>query len=283
MDSRHPPAEVRVDADLARSLLESQHPGFSSDELVLVDEGWDNVTFRLGPDHAVRIPRREAAVPLVLNEQRWLPVLAPWLDLAVPVPVGIGVPSPHFPWPWSVVPWIPGTTVEDVRLSADDARRLAHALRSLHRVAPSDAPANPFRGVPLGARREAVEERFGRLQLAELEPLWRQALDAAPAETAVWLHGDLHPRNVLARDGTLAGLIDWGDMTAGDAATDLACAWTLFDADARRVFLETYEPSAAETARAAGWAVHFGSALLDSGEPRHEPIGRTIVERLVGR
>ena len=281
MDSRHPPAEVRVDADLVRGLLESQHPRFLSGEVALVDEGWDNFTYRVGSDYVVRLPRREAAVQLLLNEQRWLPLISSWIPLAVPVAIGIGVPSPRFRWPWSVVKWIPGTTAEGLVLSSDDARVLAESLRSLHRTPPPDAPPNPFRGVPLAARRAVVEERFARSRLTGLDALWRAALEAPPAETAVWLHGDLHPRNVLVRDGALGGLIDWGDMTAGDPATDLACAWMLFDAQGRAMFLEAYDPTEDEHARAMGWAVNFGSAMLDSGHARHAAIGRAIVQQLV--
>nr|WP_237735136.1 phosphotransferase [Rhodococcus sp. JVH1] len=35
----------------------------------------------------------------------------------------------------------------------------------------------------------------------------------------MWLHGDLHPANVVIRDGMLTGVIDFGKMGAGDPAT----------------------------------------------------------------
>jgi aminoglycoside phosphotransferase (APT) family kinase protein len=92
MDTRHPPAEIRVDAELVQRLLESQHPAFLGGEVTLVDEGWDNFTFRVAREHAVRLPRRQAAVQLIRNEQRWLPVVAPWLAFAVPTPIGVGEP-----------------------------------------------------------------------------------------------------------------------------------------------------------------------------------------------
>jgi aminoglycoside phosphotransferase (APT) family kinase protein len=282
MDARHPPADIRVDADLARALLAEQHPDLLAGETTLVDEGWDNATYRVGPDHAMRIPRREVAVDLIRNEQRWLPWIAPWLSLSVPLPVAVGEPSATFPWPWSVVPWIQGATPPAGGLSRDDAETLAVDLRSLHRPAPHDAPLNPFRGVPLGERAAAVVERLAGVDDPRLEELWRRALEAAPADEAVWLHGDLHPRNVLVHEGRLVGLIDWGDLCAGDAATDLACAWMLFDASGRAAFRRAYAPSDACWTRAAGWAVNFGTALLHSGERRHEVIGRVVLGELVG-
>jgi len=280
VDARHPPAEVRIDADLVRRLLESQHPDLLPADVTLVDEGWDNVTYRVGATRAVRLPRRELAVQLLLNEQRWLPVLAPRVGLEAPVPVSVGRPSDLFPWPWSVVPWIEGATAEACSLSSESGEALAGALRALHVAAPDEAPPNPFRGVPLAARREAVEERLEGLGLDALRPLWSDALEAEPSSVRVWLHGDLHPRNAIVRGGRLVGLLDWGDLTAGDPATDLACAWMLFDPDGREAFLEAYAPSAEEYARAVGWAVNFASAHLDSAEPRHVAIGRAIAEQL---
>lgn len=280
MDARHPPAEVRVDADLVRRLLESQHPDFLPADVTLVDEGWDNVTHRLGAGHAVRVPRREIAVQLLLNEQRWLPVLACRVGLEAPVPVAVGRPSDLFAWPWSVVRWIEGATAMACSLAGESGEALACALRALHGAAPDEAPPNPFRGVPLEARREAVEERLERLGLDFLGSLWEEALEAAPSAVRVWLHGDLHPRNAVVRDGRLVGLLDWGDLTAGDPATDLACAWMLFGPEGREAFLDAYAPSAEERARAVGWAVNFASAHLDSAEPRHVAIGRAIAEQL---
>lgn len=127
-----------------------------------------------------------------------------------------------------------------------------------------------------------VEERLTRLCLEDLDALWRRAIAAALAEDTVWLHGDLHPRNVVVRDGTLAGIIDWGDMTAGDVATDLACAWMLFDSRGRSALLDAYGATEAERLRAMGWAVNFASALIESGEPRHTRMGHFTLHQLVG-
>jgi aminoglycoside phosphotransferase (APT) family kinase protein len=36
------------------------------------------------------------------------------------------------------------------------------------------------------------------------------------------LHGDFHPRHVFAAEGSITGIIDWGDATSGDPVYDLA-------------------------------------------------------------
>jgi len=287
-DLGRPPAEIHVSAADVRALLEASCPDLCGETLRPVDEGWDDVTFRLGEHHAVRLPRRRAAVALLLNEQRWLPSLAAGLPLAVPVPVHAGEPSETFPWPWSLVPWISGGTAEDHAFGRGDAEILADTLRALHRPCPDDAPVNEVRGGPLAARDDAVQARLRHLRdhpgvyADPLRAIWLDALDAPPSARRVWLHGDLHPRNVIVRDGSLAGLIDWGDLNGGDPATDLACAWTLVEEPGtRRELLDACDAPEATVRRAAGWAVYMGLALLASEEARHVPLGLRTLERVL--
>ncbi|OYW23209.1 MAG: hypothetical protein B7Z55_03760 [Planctomycetales bacterium 12-60-4] len=284
----HPPAEISIEEDTVRRLLETQCPDFADQPLRFVDEGWDNVTYLVGERHAVRLPRREAAVALLVNEQRWLPLLATRLPIEVPVPVHAGETSEWFRWPWSIVNWIPGGTAETHEFQSGDAALLAETLVALHQPAPDDAPVNPFRGVPLLTRHEVLESRMHLLQdhpaidESRLKAIWRDACAAPVATVRAWLHGDLHPRNVVIRDGSLAGLIDWGDLNGGDAATDVACAWMLIDAPLRRrEFLQAYGASDAVRWRAMGWAVHIGLGLVDSGEPRHVPLGLATLNRVI--
>lgn len=147
MDTRRPPAEVEVDAPLVRALLEEQCPELAGEPLAQVGEGWDNVTWRVGSGLAARIPRRAAAVPLLVHEQRWLPLLAPRLEVRVPLPVHAGVAGAGFPWPWSVVEWLPGTTADAESLVAGEAGRLAGVLAALHVEAPPEAPTHAPIGV----------------------------------------------------------------------------------------------------------------------------------------
>lgn len=79
-------------------------------------------------------------------------------------------------------------------------------------------------------------------------------------------------------------MIDWGDLTSGDVATDLASVWMLFDdREARSDCLARYRASKARLARAKGWAVFFGAVLLDTGlvdSPRHAAIGEATLLHL---
>jgi hypothetical protein len=103
-----PAAEVDIDESLVRSLLADQQPSLAGLPIRVVANGWDNAIAQLGDEFMVRLPRREAAAQLIVNEQRWLPVLAPALPLPIPTPFFAGQPSASFPWAWSVCPWLPG-------------------------------------------------------------------------------------------------------------------------------------------------------------------------------
>jgi aminoglycoside phosphotransferase (APT) family kinase protein len=114
---------------------------------------------------------------------------------------------------------------------------------------------------------------------------WETALQAPNARSSKWLHGDLHARNALVENGAITGIIDWGDITSGDVATDLAAIWMLFsEPTARQKALSEYaDISEATLQRAKGWAVLFGVVLLDTGlidHPRHARMGQQILRRV---
>jgi aminoglycoside phosphotransferase (APT) family kinase protein len=289
-----PPAEVDVTTDLVRTLLREQHPDLAALPLRVVTSGWDNVLLRLGDDLAVRVPRRELAARLVLHEQRWLPELAPRLGVAVPVPVRAGRPGAGFPWAWSVVPWFEGRLASGVPRPERGrmAGSLADVVARLHVPAPPDAPQNPFRGGSLRDRDAAVRERVASGAVpdpARVLTVWDRTL-AAPQRTGppLWLHGDLHPANLLLTDdGDLAAVLDFGDLTAGDPATDLATAWLTFDADGRRAFVDRLRrltpTDDATWVRARGWALVMASAYLahSDDDPAFTRLGREAMAQVL--
>lgn len=287
-----PPAETEVTVGLVRSLLEDQRPDLAAIEPTLLANGWDNVSFRLGERLVARFPRRSLAAALIENEARWLPDLAPGLPLPVPVPLFVGEPGRGYPWRWTIVPWIEGNpAVDSDGLDLDAcAVDLARFLRALHIPAPSEAPTNPYRGVPLSERHEATVERIERLGDLIDGPVaqrrWERAV-SVPNHSGepVWLHGDLHPNNLLVSDGRISGVIDFGDLTAGDPATDLAIAWIMLPEAGRARFYEEYGLADESTReRAAGWALSLATAYLafSADTPTMGAIGLTTLDRLLG-
>ena len=282
---------VSIDAALVRSLLTAQHPDLAHLPLTEVGGGWDNRLFRLGDDLAVRLPCRVQSAPLVEHEQRWLPMLSPRLPLPIPVPLRAGRPDPAFPWPWSVVPWFDGESLLSVPVGdeAAAAHSLASFLRALHRPAPEGAPANPWRGVPLPARTPILHGHLERLgaavDRASILRTWNAVLTAPPwPGLAVWIHGDFHPGNIVGRNGRVSAVVDFGDVTAGDPATDLSLAWmlpaTFRSAFRQAVAVNLGDLDRAGWIRARGWALALGVAYQAGSQPGDPliPLGRATID-----
>ena len=274
-----PPAEVAIDEDLVRALLQDQAPQHAHLPLHLVgDHGWDNTVYRLGNDHGLRLPRRATAATLLANELRWLPELAPRLPLPVPEPVVAGHPGHGYPWPWAVVRWVPGDPIGTSDVAAIDP--LLAFLDALHQPAPADAPRNAYRGVPLADRDARLREGCARLARrgwdgAPILRTWDRALAAEPyAGPPLWLHGDLHTANVLFQRASISGVIDFGDLAAGDPAGDYLIAWMLAPRQRRRrrPAAERHGPGSFERAR--GWAVAWAVAVLGASDDT--PLLRAI-------
>ncbi len=295
---RPQPILLDIDEALVRALLHDQHRDLSTLELREVIGGWDNRMWRLGEELAVRLPLTPRAPSLLRTELRWLPSLAPELPLPVPVPIRAGEPSSRFPKTWIVVRWVDGEPADYARISNPKAAdSLAEFLKALHSEAPGEAPANPDRGVPLKALGDDIDELLSVIATCDVAAgarrIWEQGA-AAPAwqDRPVWIHGDLHPANVVVTDGTLSGVIDFGEMCAGDPATDLSAAWLLLPAGTAARFFDVYaNADDATIRRARAWAVlralHLivigqnGEQGLPGGKPTWLPAGRAALERIL--
>jgi aminoglycoside phosphotransferase (APT) family kinase protein len=293
---------TEITAELIRGLLRDQHPDLAELPLREVEGGWGNQMWRLGDELAVRIQRMDNSPGHQLKERRWLPLLAPRLPLPIPVPVRSGAPSERFPKIWTVMTWVPGLPLDrgSITRSEHAADTLAAFLRALHVAAPADAPVNTDRG----AHPKDCTDGFNRFldavdadaigSAAGVRAVWDDAV-AAPAWQGppVWVHGDLHPANVVVVDGTLAGVVDFGDLSAGDPAVDLAAAWVLLPAGAAARFFAAYAAADEATIRRArGLAAlkslflmlmgQNGDRGLPGGKPAWGPAGRAALDRVLG-
>ncbi|MCX5194409.1 aminoglycoside phosphotransferase family protein [Streptomyces sp. NBC_00249] len=256
--------EVDIDEELVGRLVAVQFPQWGGLAVTNVPSaGTDNAMYRLGEDMAVRLPRIPDSVGQIGRENRWLPHLAPHLPLDVPAPLGQGVPGEGFDFPWSVYRWLEGENLfdEPLRDLRDAAVDLGQFLTALRRIDTADAPMS-FRGGPVSTRDEGV-----RAAIRDLDTVDREAATAAWEETLrlpqwedapVWLHGDLLPGNLLARQVRLSAVIDFGCVGVGDPACDTMAAWTLLSAETRDLFREAAEVDDATWARGRGWALAFG-------------------------
>ncbi|MFC3491610.1 aminoglycoside phosphotransferase family protein [Glycomyces rhizosphaerae] len=292
-------SDLVIDEDLVRAMLRDQHPDLAELELREVDGGWDNKMWRLGDHLAVRIPRTPRGPSLLDQEHRWMPEIAKRLPLPVSAPVRLGTATERFPATWLVTTWVAGEPLDHapIERGAASAEALASFLAALHQEAPEDAPVNPQRSVPLKDHAEVAERGIEHWSTAEtlapMREIWNDALAAVQWDRApVWIHGDLHPANAVAAEGTLAGVIDFGELCAGDPATDLAAAWLLLPEGAAELCLDAYpDVDEATVLRARGWALlralnllsigHAGEQGWPGGKVSWKPAGEATIARLL--
>ncbi|MEV4705123.1 aminoglycoside phosphotransferase family protein [Actinoplanes sp. NPDC049316] len=288
--------------DLVRDLLREQHPDLAGLSLREVAGGWGNQMWRLGDDLAVRLQRMDPSPDLQLKERRWLPTLAPRLPLPIPTPVRSGTPSARFPKLWTVMTWVHGEPLDHATITRGDhaADALAAFLTALHVQAPADAPPATDFGTHPKDSRGGFEHFLAAVDLAgsgfagdDVRAVW----DDAAATSAwpgppVWVHGDLHPANVVVADGTLAGIVDFGALFAGDPAWDLGAAWLLLPEGGAARFFDAYaRADEATIRRARGLAAlkclflmlmgQNGDRGLPGGKPHWGPAGREALHRVL--
>jgi len=259
--------EVEIDASLVARLLSEQFPSWAGRPIRVVDSsGTDNVTFRVGDDLAVRLPRTASKQGQVEKDLTWMPRLAPHLPLAVPAPLELGKPGAGYPFTWGVYRWLEGETFQLDRLAdpvaaARDLAAFVHALQEIDTTGAPVPPDDPFsRGTPLAPRdqlfREAVEELRDEFDTGILLAAWEESLAADTWDGSPrWIHGDLMPGNLLVADGKLSAVIDFGTAWAADPAADLLAAWYTFSGDSRRAFREAMQVDHDTWARARAWVL----------------------------
>ncbi|ATG51614.1 aminoglycoside phosphotransferase [Brachybacterium vulturis] len=250
-------------------------------------EGWDNVLWPVGSlrgrELVLRVARREVSRALLGRE---VTVLRRLRGLGIQLPMGLPTVL-AMAEDAVLVEWIDGTSadVTEPRMRAGVAGALARMLATIHSGPAPEVGRNPVRGVPLITRAEA----FARdLELADLPPArheraqarWSAGLAAAPWRgRELLLHGDPHPGNVVVPESGARGpaaLIDWGDTTRGDPASDLGGMLLHLPSDA---LLHAYRDTAAWTgiddeeiwdalvARSWAWATRMALSLVTAYAP----------------
>lgn len=255
--------ELDTDPDLVRRLLHEQYPQWATLPVVPSQErGTDHAIYRLGDDLAVRMPTIHWAAGQPLKEQRWLPVVAPHVPLAVPVPLALGQPGAGYPYHWVVVPWLRGERATEEAI-ADPAALIAEIVvftQALQSVDPTDGPAPIARDAALIHRdatvRTATEEARDLVDREAVLASWEASLTAEAWDgSGVWVHGDLAAGNVLSYKGRLSAVIDWGAACVADPARDVLCAWTFYGGRRASQFRVAFGVDDATWLRARGFAL----------------------------
>jgi len=262
--------EIDIDATLAARLVAAQFPQWAELPLRPVEPaGTDNAIFRLGDTLTIHLPRIRWAITQPEKEHEWLPTLAPHLSLAIPVPLALGEPAHGYPWRWSVCTWLPGDIATPDRLGHphETAADLARFLLEIQAIDPAGGPPPDGRGEPLATRDEATRDSIAKLgdtiDARRVEAAWEAALGAPEwSRPAVWIHGDLDARNLLATDRRLSGVLDFGALAVGDPAADIMVAWKMFGAGDRTHFRNLLDVDDATWLRAQGWVLSQAVMIL---------------------
>ena len=221
----------------AKRIVAANFPEFASLLLSPVaNQGHHNRTFRLGSGLLVWMPKHAAHAGRVKVEFEWLGKLAPHVTVPIPVPVALGELAEGYAWHWLVNRWVPGTALSQVR-NVDSTRlaeALAEFLTALHAIDTQGAPGpgrenfyrdgefSVYAGEAFALCRQHLRGRAAKT----VESALRQAVDAPSFASRVWVHGDFAAGNLLVKKGALCGVIDFGQLAAGDPACDLAVACT---------------------------------------------------------
>lgn len=266
-----------VTANQAEQLISKDFPELHPVHAEMLGHGFDNTVFKVNGQYVFRFPRREIAVDLLKTEESVLPLLS-GLGMGVPVPLFSGKPGCGYKWPYLGYRHVPGQT--PVKWNQEqqnrNAQKLAYFLKALH-------------GIPVETAEKsgAEPDTLGRLDMNKRIPMMRETAaklsDLLPESAIVQrlntyveklkplkqdschclVHGDLHIRNVLVdEDGSLSGVIDWGDLHIGHPAVDLSAVYGFFTPHTRKDFFKIYGDVSSATAELARFKGIYTLSLL---------------------
>ncbi len=256
----------KFDIALVRRLVADQFPQWKDLPIRPVAlSGWDNRTFHLGDQMLVRMPSAAEYAAQVEKENHWLPKLAPKLPLQFPAPLAIGEPAFGYPWKWSIYRWLEGEPASSAQITdlCEFATSLAQFLIALESIdtknGPLPGPHSFYRGGALTIydveTREAIRALQGKIDVKTATEVWETALATRWHGSPVWVHGDMSAGNLLVKKGKLCAVIDFGQLSVGDPACDLAIAWTMFKGESRKVFRKMLPLDEGTWARGRAWTL----------------------------
>ncbi|HEX8394178.1 MAG TPA: phosphotransferase [Longimicrobium sp.] len=268
-------AERTTSPEEALARIRARFPDLGARSAQPMGEGWDNTAFLVDGRWVFRFPRRQIAVPLLEREARVLPRLASLLPLPIPAPRWFAPAGPGSEWPFAGYPLLDGVTAD--RAALPDEERMAVApslgrfLAALHAI-PVDGlnlPRDELARTDFVQRRPRLEARLKEVAAAGVIDRPERVLDlfrgepAGPPPRPVLVHGDLYSRHLLvAPDRALAGVIDWGDVHAGDPGLDLMAVYSFLPPAARPLFFRVYGPADARTLRVARLRAAYHTVVL---------------------
>jgi aminoglycoside phosphotransferase (APT) family kinase protein len=282
--------ELDIDAGMVERLVAGQFPELAGLPVRPVGStGTVNAIYRLGDDLCVRLPRMRRWADGLVTEQLWLPRLAPHLSLRVPEPVCAGRPAAEYPFGWAVYRWLAGQPyaddlVADEREAAADLAQFVLELRGLDPAGAPRAGRRPLRELDADTR-EAIESAASVIDGAAALAAWAAALDTRAWDgTPTWIHADLLRPNLLVDRGRIGAVIDFGSVGAGDPASDVIAAWSVFGRAGRATYRAALDVDDATWSRARGIALHQAAMIIPyyaTTNPGFVTLAKRTVEEIL--
>jgi aminoglycoside phosphotransferase (APT) family kinase protein len=210
------------------------------------------------------------------HEQRVLRTLGGLGGLA-PVLLGCDLNGQWSEHPTTLISWLDGTA--DITPADPEgwAEELGRALAAVHAVSSERLTSLPS----VFDRGGGCRDLDGPLATA-VQSRWAQVTDSAEVLT----HSDYWSGNVVWRDGSLTGIVDWSGAARGPGGFDLG--WCrldvvlLFDEQVADLLLEAYETAAGRTVGDVdlwdSWAAARSHAGVETWAPNYAPLGRADLD-----
>lgn len=239
--------------DEFQTILAERQPGFSPGSIVGIGAGEFCHAFLVDDLDVYRVAQHGEAGRALQREACVLGRIAGSVELSIPVPIEVNVEARPAYVSHRLVEGDQLTRERYEALPSTRRREAATAvgtlLRQLHGI---------DRSIVEGCGLEVIDAATSRDRVASLAPTTLTQLGEPsrtfvaqvleqPALTTpepVLLHGDLSPEHVLAdADGTVTGIIDFGDVAVGDPAWDFVYLYADYGIEFLEVAALAYAPA----------------------------------------
>ncbi|SDN99564.1 phosphotransferase family protein [Alkalicoccus daliensis] len=265
-----------VSIEKAQEKIERFFPELKPISIEHAGTGFDTTVYRVNKELVFRFPRQEKGLHAMENENKVLTYLqknffsSPY---EVPAPLFYGQQEGE-DFPFVGFSFVSGKELaeeHDVNLLSKEVNNLAAFLSSLHQLPAAEMSLIPdeLKRLSSQKRKPMLEEIFTEIAsicdkstidmahfyLKEI-PEWENP------ESTHFVHGDLHPKNIIAAENRISGIIDWGDAHFGHPASDLALLYQAVPQEFHRNFFDIYGPINEETRKLAIFKAVFLSAAV---------------------
>ncbi|WP_404408143.1 phosphotransferase family protein [Jeotgalibacillus malaysiensis] len=243
-----------VSLEKAKEKIECDFPSLKPVGVKACGSGFDHTVYEVNGEFVFRFPRRQLGYEAMQFESRMLKSLD-----RISFDGGFEYPKPVFyqeaegdDYPYVGFTNVKGSVLTeetDTDLLHQHAEELGNFLKKLHTLPVGEIDADPDHLQRLSTKLRkhhfhdiasqsapVIPELLYKKLIHYIEQLeeWENVSGNTP------LHGDLHPKNMIVRNGRLSGIIDWGDAHIGHPAVDLSVGYACMTPEVRTLFFNAY-------------------------------------------